>query len=55
MSPQIDLNAENNREGFFPTVSIVIPVYNGMRTIRNCLDAFLAVDYPQDRYVVFFF
>ena len=43
MSPQIDLNAENNSEGFFPTVSIVIPVYNGMRTIRNCLDAILAV------------
>jgi len=52
MSPQIDLSAENSIEGFFPTVSIVIPVYNGMRTIRNCLDAILAVDYPQNRYEV---
>lgn len=52
MSPSIDLSVPIEMEGFFPTVSIVIPVYNGMRTIRHCLDAILQVDYPQSRYEV---
>jgi len=32
-----------------PTVSIVIPVYNGKRTIRFCLDSINALDYPKDK------
>lgn len=39
-------------EGYFPSVSIVIPVYNGMRTLRNCLDAVFQQDYPRERYEV---
>ncbi len=35
-----------------PSVSIVIPVYNGMRTIQACLDAIFQQDYPRDRYEV---
>lgn len=52
MSPFIDPSIVNNLNGHLPTVSIVIPVYNGTRTIRQCLDAILQVDYPQDRYEV---
>ena len=33
-------------------VSIVIPVYNGAHTIRACLDAILALDYPREKYEV---
>ena len=32
-----------------PTVSIVIPVYNGQHTIRFCLDSIHALDYPTDK------
>ena len=37
------------RSASLPSVSVVIPVYNGERTIRQCLDALLQVSYPQDR------
>lgn len=33
---------------FLPTISIVIPVYNGQRTIRFCLDSIRACDYPRE-------
>ncbi|TLN17035.1 glycosyltransferase [bacterium] len=52
MSPLDEKSNENIPAGFFPTVSIVIPVYNGKRTIRLCLDAILRSDYPQNRYEV---
>ncbi|NLG71009.1 MAG: glycosyltransferase [Chloroflexi bacterium] len=34
------------------TVSVIVPVYNGSRTIRDCLEALLAQDYPQDHYEI---
>lgn len=33
-------------------VSIVVPVYNGLRTIGLCLDAMQQLDYPRQRYEV---
>jgi glycosyltransferase involved in cell wall biosynthesis len=35
-----------------PTVSIIIPVYNGQYTIAACLESLLAQTYPTDRYDV---
>lgn len=35
-----------------PTVSVVIPVFNGERTIALCLQAVLAQTYPRDRFEV---
>ncbi|MBN1371963.1 MAG: glycosyltransferase [Anaerolineaceae bacterium] len=34
---------------FAPSVSIVIPVYNGTRTVRHCLDAVFGQDYPREQ------
>lgn len=34
---------------FAPTISVVIPVFNGERTIGACLQAVLAQDYPRGR------
>ena len=31
-----------------PTVSVIVPVYNGEATIRTCLEALLAQDWPRD-------
>lgn len=39
-------------DDFFPTVSIVIPVFNSMRTLQRCLDAIFQQDYPRERYEV---
>jgi glycosyltransferase involved in cell wall biosynthesis len=33
-----------------PTVSIIVPVYNGEATIHQCLDSLLAQTYPADLY-----
>jgi len=35
-----------------PTISVVVPVYNGERTIAACIESLLAQDYPADRYDV---
>ena len=35
-----------------PTVSVVVPVLNGCRTIETCLKSLLAMDYPQDRFEI---
>jgi len=32
-----------------PFVSIVVPVYNGESTIRECLDSIMALDYPREK------
>jgi cellulose synthase/poly-beta-1,6-N-acetylglucosamine synthase-like glycosyltransferase len=37
---------------FLPFISIVIPVFNGCRTIQLCLDAILQLDYPRNYYEV---
>ena len=39
-------------DGSLPFVSIVIPVYNGARTVRLCLNAIRELDYPRERYEV---
>lgn len=36
---------ENNQD--LPSISVVIPVYNGERTIRSCLESLLTLDYPE--------
>ena len=32
-----------------PFVSVIIPVLNGERTIRDCIVSLLKMDYPQER------
>jgi cellulose synthase/poly-beta-1,6-N-acetylglucosamine synthase-like glycosyltransferase len=39
-------------DSFAPFVSIIIPVFNGQRTIQKCLDAVLTQDYGKERYEV---
>jgi glycosyltransferase involved in cell wall biosynthesis len=46
------LTRGSNRDGGYPSVSIVIPVYNGASTIRLCLDAILSQDFPREQYEV---
>jgi cellulose synthase/poly-beta-1,6-N-acetylglucosamine synthase-like glycosyltransferase len=33
----------------FPTVSVIMPVYNGAATIGECIRSLLRVEYPKDR------
>jgi len=35
-----------------PVISIIVPVYNGGKTLRKCMSALLRQDYPRDRYEV---
>lgn len=35
-----------------PTVSVVVPVYNGAEHIGDCIDALLRQDFPRDRYEI---
>ncbi|MBC8263573.1 MAG: glycosyltransferase [Anaerolineales bacterium] len=35
-----------------PFVSVVIPVYNGSRTIVACIESLLGLDYPSDHYEI---
>lgn len=32
-----------------PFVSVLVPVYNGQSTIRECLDSIMALDYPREK------
>ncbi len=36
-----------------PTVTVVVPVYNGAMTIARCLESLLAQTYPADKYEIF--
>lgn len=38
--------------GFYPSVSVIIPVKNRSEDIRNCLRSLLSLDYPADRWEV---
>jgi|GEM_PF-2265097 len=38
--------------GNWPFVSIIVPVYNGSRTIDALLASLLALDYPADRHEI---
>lgn len=38
-----------NPEAATPTVSVIVPVYNGAATIAACVESLLALDYPEDR------
>jgi cellulose synthase/poly-beta-1,6-N-acetylglucosamine synthase-like glycosyltransferase len=46
------LASSNDQAAGCPTVSIVIPVYNGASTIRLCLDAILSQDFPREQFEV---
>jgi len=35
--------------GELPFVSVVVPVYNGESTIKECLDSIMALDYPHEK------
>lgn len=46
---RISRNSRSQDEDQWPTVSIVLPVYNEERTIGDALESLLAVDYPAER------
>jgi len=35
-----------------PFVSVIVPVYNGEKTIAECIESLLKQDYPKDRYEI---
>ena len=37
---------------YTPSVSIIVAVYNGARTIENCLKGLLSQDYPNDKFEI---
>ena len=41
--------ARIDQKSLLPSVSVVIPVYNGARTIRPCLKALQQLEYPKER------
>lgn len=45
--PEVNSNGDG-----IPYVSIIVPVYNGERTIRKCLDSILRLDYPKEKFEV---
>jgi len=36
----------------YPFVSIIVPVYNGERTIGNCIESLISLNYPNSKYEV---
>lgn len=38
--------------GFTPNISIVVAVYNGAATLRECLDSLLALEYPAEKFEI---
>ena len=48
-----NLSAEQPQEELQkPLVSVIIPVYNGRRTLRQCLEAVMSSDYPNYEVIV---
>lgn len=43
----VDINVNT-----YPFVSIIVPVFNGERTIARCAESLIVQDYPQERYEV---
>lgn len=43
-------NADIETAVNLPSVSVVVPVYNGAETIAACIESLLKQDYPSDRY-----
>lgn len=41
-----------NESTYFPTVTVVVPVYNGAMTIAACLESLAAQTYPANRYEI---
>jgi glycosyltransferase involved in cell wall biosynthesis len=44
--------ADRESESIFPFISIVVPVYNGRRTIQRCIDSLLVQTYPPNNYEI---
>jgi N-acetylglucosaminyltransferase len=40
---------DDKREGYEPTVTIVVPLYNEGRSIYNTIESFARLDYPKDK------
>jgi len=41
-----------NKTQNYPFISVIIPVLNGEKTIEECIQSLLTLDYPKDRYEV---
>jgi glycosyltransferase involved in cell wall biosynthesis len=50
-NPDTGIETRTDRHGA-PTISVIVPVYNGARTIESCLESLLRQDYPADRYEI---
>lgn len=46
------MDAETNKAPYHPTVSVIVPVYNGAGTIAACLESVASQDYPAGAYEV---
>lgn len=43
------LSAPPEERSASPSVSVIVPIYNAQRTVEDCLESLLALDYPRDR------
>ena len=44
--------ASGGPPGWQPRATVIVPVWNGERTIEACLESLLAQDYPRDRFTI---
>jgi glycosyltransferase involved in cell wall biosynthesis len=43
------MNVNNVNNQYLPSVTVILPVYNGENTLTQCIECILASDYPNDR------